>query len=99
MSSKDVEFLITLYAALAVIGAVVCAAIFVGEKPKFLGKLESEGRAVAGVLFGIFWPLIGVAFVVKFAPHVMRGFGRGVAQLWRIVRPKKPDLPRAELRR
>lgn len=93
--SKDVQFLVTLYCVMAVLGGGVLAAAFATEKPKFLRPLGTEGRAVAGVLVGILWLLVALALLVRYAPRAAVAIGRGFAQLFRFVRPKKPDMPEA----
>lgn len=96
--NKDVEFLIWFSVWVAVVVATFCAIIFTVEKPRFLGDIEREGRAVAGVLVGLIWPVVVIAFLLANAPRVLRGFCRGASQLYRAV-AKRPKLPRAEVRR
>lgn len=87
--------LLALYIAVALVGSIMGAIMFVdGDVLEFDG-LGNEGRVIIGILAGILWPLLalwGVAWVLRAA-------WRGLVQCVRFVVPRKAKLPRAQVRR
>lgn len=87
--------LLPFYALVAIPGAVLSALYLATEETPLSERLQPEGRVVLGILAGVLWPLFGLAGLL----WLLRATGRGVMQVARLVRPAKPKIPRAEVRR
>jgi hypothetical protein len=93
--NEAVRVFLLLWAFFAGVLAITFPLVAVIENPRQLRSLNTEGRVVVGILAGVLWPLIGVwGLAVSFA-----FIGRGFAQLWRFVIPRRVKLPRAQVRK
>ena len=84
--------LLSVYAAVSTVAVIMAALLTAtGEFDEVFGTLGREGRIVLAIFVALLWPLLVLVCVA----WVLRATGRGFAQIFRAVFPKRVELPEA----
>ena len=97
MTTEAAQALAVCGAPAAYVGLTLAAAAWVHDRTMNGPRWSPEAKNVMSVFLGLLWPMIAIAVAIGMAVRGLVYFGRGVAGIWRALRPQRSQIPIARV--